>query len=335
MKVTTKDFQILKGENTFEFPTGITIIQGESGNGKSTVFYAILYALTNTSGVASCINWDAKSASVRIQNNGADITWIKTPTSSEYVDNLTGQNYVKASKLDARDLGDLGFYFDNKDNIVNMHHEWSVLFPYGQSDADMFRLFEDIFNISCSFKVIDEFKKDEQEQKQRINQINSDINSLTQTKTNINDILEKVKEQDVDFYISKLKTEESTLNQLNSDLVKMNQASIYTNKKIPKEFNLESLYQYNLYKEQLQKDYNRYQNLQKLASMKLPEEKEVVLPDTLVNPYFNDYTLLNTTLQNIKLYEQQLEMLDKQLEEENNKLAQIKVCPTCGHKLGE
>lgn len=335
MKVTTKDFQILKGENTFEFPTGITIIQGESGNGKSTVFYAILYALTNTSGVASCINWDAKSASVRIQNNGADITWIKTPTSSEYVDNLTGQNYVKASKLDARDIGDLGFYFDSKDNIVNMHHEWSVLFPYGQSDADMFRLFEDIFNISCSFKIIDEFKKDEQEQKQRINQLNSEVNSLTQTKNAIAEILENVKEEEVDIFLNSLKTSENYLKEVQNDLTKMQSAYVYASKQIPNEYNLDSLYQYNLYKEQLLQDYKKYTQLQKLAMMSIPEQREVVLPDTNVNPYYQDYELLNTTLQNIELYKQQLEKLDSQLEQENYKLSQIKVCPTCGHKLGE
>ena len=51
MKVTTKDFQILKGEHTFEFPVGITVIQGKTGSGKTTVFYAVEDCLTNPSGV--------------------------------------------------------------------------------------------------------------------------------------------------------------------------------------------------------------------------------------------------------------------------------------------
>ena len=66
MKVKTKDFQRLKGENTFEFPVGITVIQGRSGSGKSTLFYAIEDCLSNPSGVADVINWDAKSCEVSI-----------------------------------------------------------------------------------------------------------------------------------------------------------------------------------------------------------------------------------------------------------------------------
>ena len=68
MKVKTKDFQILKGEHEFEFPVGITVIQGKTGSGKTTLFYAIDDCLTNPSGVDDVINWDAKSASVTIEN---------------------------------------------------------------------------------------------------------------------------------------------------------------------------------------------------------------------------------------------------------------------------
>ena len=50
MKVTTKDFQILQGTNTFEFPVGITVIQGKTGSGKTTLFYAIEDCLINPSG---------------------------------------------------------------------------------------------------------------------------------------------------------------------------------------------------------------------------------------------------------------------------------------------
>ena len=159
MKVITKDFQILNGEHEFEFPVGVTVIQGESASGKSSLFYAIQYCLTNPSGVDYVINWDAKQTQVTIENNGNSVTWVKTPTSSEYINNTTGEKFVKASKLDSRDIADLGFYFDHKDNVINIQGEWSVLFPFGLTDTEMFKQFEEIFNIACAYQIVDDIKK--------------------------------------------------------------------------------------------------------------------------------------------------------------------------------
>ena len=215
MKVRTKDFQRLKGENEFEFPVGITVIQGRSGSGKSSVFYAIEDCLTNPSGVADVINWDAKQAEVEIENDGGYAKWIKTASSCEYVDK-DGKEYIKASKIDSRDIADLGFYFNPKGNIVNIHGEWSKLFPFEASDTEMFKLFEDIFNISSSFQIEERIKKDEQGFKAQINSINKELNDLTQQNNNLEYVLESL-DKDVDKYINNLSIYQNKLKELSED----------------------------------------------------------------------------------------------------------------------
>ena len=219
MKVRTKDFQRLKGENEFEFPVGITVIQGRSGSGKSSVFYAIEDCLTNPSGVADVINWDAKQAEVEIENDGGYAKWIKTASSCEYVDK-DGKEYIKASKIDSRDIADLGFYFNPKGNIVNIHGEWSKLFPFEASDTEMFKLFEDIFNISSSFQIVESIKKDEQGFKAQINSINKELNDLTQQNNNLEYVLESL-DKDVDKYINNLSIYQNKLKESSDKYEKM------------------------------------------------------------------------------------------------------------------
>ena len=59
MKIITEDFQILKGINEFEFNSGINIIVGCNGSGKSSLFYAVENCLSNPNGVDDCINHDS------------------------------------------------------------------------------------------------------------------------------------------------------------------------------------------------------------------------------------------------------------------------------------
>jgi len=327
MKVRVKDFQRLKGEHTFEFPEGLTIIQGKSGSGKSTVFYAVEDCLSNPSGVADTINWDAKSCEVSIENNGNSVTWIKTNTSSEYVDQ-DGKSYVKASKIDSRDLADLGFYFDKKDDIVNIHSEWKKLFPFEASDTEMFKLFEDIFNISSSFQIVDCIKKDEQEKKGLSNTISSQINDLTIRNNNISSILERIN-PDVDSFIQDLTCKEQVINSIKADFDVLSKNQAYKELNIPSVFDASKLV--DTYS-QIQDDYILYQKNKKLSEINIPEIKSFEISE---NPYIEDYTTYKTTLDVIKQYDVALASIEQEEQAVRDKLKNIKVCPTCGRPLEE
>lgn len=328
MKVRTKDFQRLKGKNEFEFPVGITVIQGRSGSGKSSVFYAIEDCLTNPSGVADVINWDAKQAEVEIENDGGYAKWIKTASSCEYVDK-DGKEYIKASKIDSRDIADLGFYFNPKGNIVNIHGEWSKLFPFEASDTEMFKLFEDIFNISSSFQIVESIKKDEQGFKAQINSINKELNDLTQQNNNLEYVLESL-DKDVDKYINNLSIYQNKLKELSEDY------SLYQNTlsnktlNIPNEFDTgiiqSTLNKYNI----LISDYNTYANSLNMANISLPSEYTLELK---ANPYIADYNLYSQLLKDIQTYDTNLNDCNLRIQTLEEEKAKIKVCPTCGRPL--
>lgn len=332
MKVTTKDFQILKGEHTFEFPVGITVIQGKSASGKSTLFYAVEDCLTNPAGVDDAIHWDCKQASVTIENNNNKITWIKTQSSSEYVNELSGQHYPKASKLDSQDLGDLGFYIDPSGDVVNIHSEWKKLFPFELKDTEMFRLFEDIFNISCSFVVIDDYKKEEQQIKSQLNKLNNDVNNYVQNKTHIQDILDKIDYNALNNIIHTLNTKQQNVSQMVKDYNNLSANYNYQQLNIPQPYDTNPLINKSTYCKSLTEDYNKYQVNYELQRCKLPVPKTFNIKQ---NVYKQDYNTYNDLLSSISKYEQEVANLQQCICELQEKKKQIKICPTCGHSLEE
>ena len=326
MKVTTKDFQRLKGENVFEFPVGITVIQGRSGSGKSTVFYAVEDCLENPSGVADVINWDAKQAEVTIENEGEFVKWIKTPSSCEYVDK-DGKPYVKASKLDSRDIADLGFYFDKKGSVVNIHNEWATLFPFGNSDTEMFKIFEDIFNISSSFQVVDSIKKDEQEKKVQINQITSQIDETTKQNSTILGILDKINAEDILFCKKHLEEKKNLISDLSKDYKTLSDNVKYIELDIPEGLDIDIN---DSYYNQIQQDYNNYLLNKQRELIELPESFELPEYD---KQYVEAYTSYKTNLDAINQYEESLERLKEEKSRLEEQLKEIKICPTCGRPM--
>lgn len=329
MRVKTKDFQILKGEKEFEFPVGITVIQGKTGSGKTTLFYAIEDCLTNPNGVDDTINWDAKSTSVTIENNDNKITWTKTPTSSEYKNELTGQQFVKASKIDSTNLGDLGFYIKDGD-VLNIQDEWKTLFPFGLKDTEMFRLFEDIFNISCSFTIIDDYKKDEKEVKSQINTVTSQINDLSSKKLSIDNILDKINKQDLDTYISQINTKKQVVSEINEDYNNLSKNYKYKNINVPNQFDTTNMVNKDNYYNTIKLDYNNYLKNHGLLDIELPERKEFNIKE---NPYTEDYGIYSVLKQNIETYKAEISNLDNKIKELNEELSKIKICPTCGRPM--
>lgn len=328
MRVITKDFQRLKGENTFEFPIGITVVQGRSGSGKTTLFYAVHDCLANPSGVSDVINWDAKQAEVTVENNDTQVTWIKTPSSCTYVDE-SGKEYVKASKIDSRDLGNLGFYFNKKDEVMNICDEWSVLFPFNLSDTEMFKMFEDMFNISSSSQIIDNIKTDEKEYKAKLATLSNQVNDLTIKNNNIEEILSKVN-LDVDKFISDVNTKENTLSGTQQDFNVIQTQQKYLDILIPEEFEVRHLSQVFSKYQHVLKDLADYLKFKNQAELALPEVKSF---DIIENSYKADYDDYMKNLDEITHCDLCLVNLEKEELQIREKLKAIKVCPTCGQPL--
>lgn len=335
MKVTLNNFQILEGTHTFEFNNGINVIVGPNASGKSSLFYAIENCLKNPNGVSDCINYNSNKTDVTIEEGSESITWTRTVDSSCYTNNKTGQTFVKASKLDSRDIANLHFYFDNKGNVVNIHNEWSVLFPFAESDSDMFRLFEDIFNISCSFQIIDEMKKDEQFVKSLISSTQQEkLKSESKLKC-LTEITDKVKLEDINYYLT-------TLNELNQQALDLrNSYTIYTkhsflqNVIVPSGFDVTNLYVQSERFDQLKDAYDQYCNQKRASSITIPR-LDISLDNIITTKEIHDdYEQYCVTKATIKDYLSQIQQLNEQEKQINQKIGMIKVCPTCGQVIKE
>ena len=330
MKVKTKDFQLLKGEHEFEFPVGITILQGESATGKSSLIYAIQNCLTNPSGVDYCINHDAKCTEVTIENNDNSVTWIKTHSSSEYRNNKTGESFVKASKLDSRDIADLGFYFDPKGNVINIHDEWSVLFPFALNNVEMFKLFEDIFNISCASKIIDDIKKDEQDIKSQINTCHNTIDTYKKKKEVIKNILCEVNEQTLQKHIQQLTELQQSTQTIQQDYDTMCKYIPICDILVPPEFNVDNLIESHNKYINIINDLNVYINNVDVQTFIIPDE--YIMKDINVD-ILNDYNSYQQNITQITQLEKDLQDLLQTEQQIEYDISQIKVCPTCGREL--
>lgn len=334
MKVITNNFQALEGTNEFIFNKGINVIVGPNASGKSSLFYAIQNALTNPNGVDECIHYDHKSTEVTIENNDNSVTWVRNNSSSTYIDNKFNKQYVKASKLDSRDIADLGFYFDNKNKVVNIHDEWSVLFPFGESDTDMFRLFEDIFNISCSFQIIDEIKKDEQSIKSSINSNQQEKCELQQKLVVLSDIKQKIDSQYIDNLLTTLQNNLQFISGLKADISIFINSYPYTLTDLPQVFDITNLYN-SLHKyEELHKDYETYVLNKSKQNIIIPIfdfNFDIIEP---VNLRY-DYEQYCTTKAGILEYGEEINKLKDELHKLQDKLNLLKVCPTCGRSLEE
>jgi DNA repair exonuclease SbcCD ATPase subunit len=192
MKLSITNFQSITA-GQLEFIPGINMITGTNGSGKSASFRALRAAVINPSGCNYYIQHGKDRAQVTVQNNGECVTWIRDQGSCTYVNDSTGALFAKASKLDSRDVADLGFYIDDKGKLINAPSEWEVLFPFGYSDTEMFQLFEDIFNISSSSTIIDSIKREEQELNKIIKDKRKEVEALTEQTNKTTSAVESAK----------------------------------------------------------------------------------------------------------------------------------------------
>ena len=330
MKVKLKDFQIFEGTVELEFPVGITVITGTNACGKSSIFYAVKYALTNPTGINSCINYNHNKTEVTIENNNS-ITWTRTASSSEYTNNKTGEHFISASKLDSRDLADLGFYFTLDDEVFNIHDEWRTLFPFGESAANMFRAFEDIFNVSNSFQILDEIKNDEQLVKHQIAECQSNMISLQQKKSFLHSILDSVNINQITEYISQLNNSYNTMATIIHDLTSFSINYSIIIMESPKKTAIEPLLEAESTYNNIKLDYDEYVSSKGFSLCAVPNKLNVNLD--INNEIQNDFTRYSVELGNINKYTLQLQEVNNYINNIREKLSSIRICPTCGQEI--
>ena len=197
LKLGLSNFQSIS-DGELEFETGLNFIIGQSNSGKSATFRALKACLSNPAGSQRFIKKGHSCAEVSLEYNGNIIIWKRTKSESSY--EINGEKYVKTGKSSAFNILDnTGFARDCNDNIMNIEEELQLPFPYGISKFDLFKLFENVFCISDSALILKSAKEHENQVKDEIVLLESDV---IKTKKKIEE-LEKFKaEVDLDKLVS-------------------------------------------------------------------------------------------------------------------------------------
>ena len=361
LKLSLENLQsISKGELIFH--TGTNVIIGQSNSGKSATFRALKTCLSNPSGSQRFIKKGTNHSSVMLEYNGNQIIWKRTPKESSYI--INGETYLKTGKSNAfKIIEDTGFTTDSNDVIMNIEEELQLPFPFGMSDSDLFKLYENVFCISDSAIILKSAKGVEDKTKVEIATIENDIIK------NENKLKELIEFKDT-VDLNKLKSMRSELVDKNNRILDLKDGLPIIKKALKvqsiklEEKTFEDLLPRYRDNRSLKKTVNQLKRLhhiaKKLKEIVQPKEVSLIeyqnlrqLSDTIrvlsnlegllvpikefqsqikayndLKNYLND---VKSIKRSIKLKKEKLEEVESKVKDIEIKLKEFKVCPLC-HK---
>ena len=361
LKLSLENFQsISKGELIFH--TGTNVIIGQSNSGKSATFRALKACLSNPSGSQRFIKKGTSQSSVMLEYNGNQIIWKRTPKENSYI--VNGETYLKTGKSNAfKIVEDTGFALDSNDTIMNIEEELQLPFPFGMSDSDLFKLYENVFCISDSAIILKAAKGVEDKTKVEITTIENDI---VKNENKLKELLEFKNTID----LGKLKNMKSELADKNNRILDLKDGLPIIKKALKvqniklKEKTFEDLLPEYKDSRSLKKTVNQlkklhhvakdlkeiiqpkevslveYQNLRQLSdtirvlndieglSVPIKDFKSQIEAYSDLKNYLND---IKSIKRNIKLKKEQLEKVESRVKDIEAELGEFKVCPLC-HK---
>lgn len=346
MKIKFKNFQALKAEE-IEINPGVTLIVGPTDSGKTAIFRGLLSLLTNSIDAPSFINGaalqekgdSAELAVTVIDEDIPEIEFHRTPGKAWYM--INGKKYSKLARSNIFDIyPDMHkkFVYDPNDSrkILNFQTEEQLAFPFDKSDAEMFKLFEHIFNIADTRAIMDTIRKEEDSVNFKLSQnqtektkLESDIAALKQSISGVNkDLLLNYAEQYKNCYGS-IQNQYSKLSKIASyvpflktvqelpEFLKHNDEEICNEASI-----LEKKLQECLLKESYVKNY---------TDVQLTPIKDDF--DSVVLDLRSKLDKIQVLEQNITAQEKLIKLNENVRAEAEKELEEFDICPLCGHTL--
>ena len=340
MKVIIDNFQIISHAE-LDFIVGINHISGLNGSGKSSIIEAIRCAMLNPSGTSDVISWWAKECRVTLEDDDNSITWIRNKTTSSYLNNKDNTHINKASKLSIKDISTLPCCILPNGNLLNVPSRWSTLFPFGESGSSMFKLFEDLFEISKCTSVIERFRSKESDYKKSIMLTKDKICEYEFKIDNISNTLSKINIKSLDDLSTYVINLEATYLDIKNDLTKLESCS-YLNIDIPEIISINILDDFDklinrLYN--IKEDIDFYENNNKFIDVNFDNLDNILIPNNLLDSFNylqtikSDLNLIEMSQANINNYNTDLDALNELLSSLNNEIKAFKSCPLCGKEL--
>lgn len=371
LKVDLENFQSIS-KGTLEFVQGINIIVGQSNSGKSAILRAIKGAVLNPNGSQKYIQKGADKFKVNLEYEGNSIEWSRGSKSPKYV--VNGEEYLKVGNSNLTDILDnSGFVLNESGNLMNIESELELPFPFDKNNSELFKLFEkNIFCISDSTAITKLIKADEEETARQKDAVESELKRYKQKLQAVSELEEEVNLDRLiegrNNFANLLKKKDKLSLDINSLNGIMSMRSVLS-KDIPAvNIDKDILHSYIA----LQTDINKLENIRGVGAT-LSKEVPTASTPVEVAPYIElkddieklkqtekimsilspleapttrvidkEYISLREDINSLKRVQEQalnvkndMVSLREQIESLKKEISEYKVCPLCGHELGD
>ena len=157
-----ENFQLIR-EAKLKFEEGLTVITGSNSSGKTAILRSLCAVLLNPVYAKRYIRHGESVTRVRLVMSGHSVEWERKESGVRYtVDGSENNKCGRNTLFDFIENFPLAYEQDTN-KILNIQTEHDGLFPFNRSSTEMFRLFEEIFQISDSSAILGSIKKEEQD----------------------------------------------------------------------------------------------------------------------------------------------------------------------------
>ena len=340
-KLTIENFQSIKEKTEIDFIEGVNLIIGPSNSGKSAVLRALRGLILNYKGnVKKYLTHNQNQIEVNLQLDDEEkYTWLKSDKGTIYkvedlIDNKE-EEYKKAGNNNIFDyVPEFPFVLRDK-QLINTHTEHDGLpFPFNMSDLELFKMFEDLYNVSSSATILKFMKKVESQANTAISSLEENI---ARNKNRINAIIELEDKYNIEELEKKKELAENLINNSQQLITDYNQAR--ENNKISKAiktilenkqtFDLSIINDYS----QLKEDYKIVQSNNEIENINIYTKEFDTSQFDSYKELYSDFKLFKSLEYDLNsLSEEEKELLEEKYQIEAQ-LAEIEICPLCGNKL--
>lgn len=187
MKVRIKNYQAIK-KAELEFTPGVTVIVGNSNNGKSSIIRSIEAAINNKGG-SSFINYDADNCQVNIEDNGQSIIWHKNRSSAKSFYQLNDRTLNKIGQKQLEEVGQLlnmpEVVVNNEKFRLNFWKQLDYPFLVGSTHYQLFEFISKSKDQELIANLLDETTTEIKDLNAELNDFNAQINVRTKDITEV------------------------------------------------------------------------------------------------------------------------------------------------------
>ena len=351
MRVKVKDFNCIR-EAEFQFLPGLTVLQGESNGGKSSVFRAIENTIFNQSGTAN-VQHGKQFYLVGIENNGHKVIFKKGKAGGVYKVDDVEYSKVGVGQIEqvADALGIRETVLAGEKVRLNFWSQMGYPFLLDRSPGQLYKFIVDSSESESLSSVLKDIAKDIKDTNASIMANDSKLDLLRSQLTTTEERLrtaEKTEEtckaiiaMDSEYnWINSLDSEIQAFNRVSTSLSEL-QASLVTIPNLDTS-TLDGAYQdYQVVPviEEYQKKFQELNSAEEFLSQinaKIDIIQDIDSIDigvlNTIQSTINEY---NSVMYELSNEQSRLGELDSMIEQCREELKEFKVCPLCGGELHE